>query len=343
MRRAVLIADGEREIQFRRRLEEEGLEVKRLCFNEADWMDFDYSEIDLLICWPQFQYSSNHPEALRFVKNNLQFLHSQFPHMKMFPDPALFPYYGDKFMQHLYLKQSGFATPKTMILECEEDAVRAIDTLGVPLVVKNRYGAGGDYVFRVNDAGYLRDLVATSHMRFGSRTGRRFFFRRLFRQRFLRGLLPGRPAEYPFLSPPLLAQEYVPHTRDIKTVVGLGEVVEAHWRERPDGSSWKVNIDGGGLGIWSHVPESVIKLSVDLTSSLGARWLNIDFLFANEKPLISEFSPIWHHYKRDEHENLVYKDDYNLRLPLETALDLELLITTSFTDPRRLFLVDDSE
>ena len=337
IRNAVLIVDGHRESEFRRRLEEEGVSVRKMSFTDGDWNGFDFSDVDLLICWPNFQYSSNHPQALRYVKDNLLLIHRRYPHLRMFPDPGLIPYYGDKYLQHLFLEREGFPVPRTMALEKPEDAERAFDLLGSPVVVKNRYGAGGDYVFKIERPQALRNLIDVSQMRFGSWAGRKFLASRIFRRKFVRGLLAGRPAEFPFLSPPLLAQKFVPHTRDIKTVVGLSEVVEAHWRERPDGKSWKVNIDGGGLGIWSYVPDNVIELSVELAGRLNVNWLNIDCLFDGDEPLISEFSPVWHHYKKNEHENLVYKDDYNLRLPLDTALDLELLVVTSFTDPGRLF------
>ena len=255
----------------------------------------------------------------------------------MFPDPALFGFYADKYLQFLFLDKAGFPVPPTLSLEVAEDAERAFAELGSPLVVKNRYGAGGDFVFKCDSERELRDLIDVSHMRFGSRRGRKFLRNRLLSRRFLRGLMAGRPAEYPFLSAPLIAQRFIPHDRDIKLVVGLGEVVEAHWRARPDDDGWKVNIDGGGQGIWAFVPDSVIDLSVQLAARLGVNWLNIDCLFDGDKPLISEFSPIWHHYRRNENENLVYEDDYNLRLPLEIALDLELLITSSFLEPGKLF------
>ena len=45
--------------------------------------------------------------------------------------------------------------------------------------------------------------------------------------------------------------------------------------------------------------------------------------------LITEFSPVWHHYAYQEKSSFVYKDDYNITMPLEVSLDLERIIVES--------------
>lgn len=133
---------------------------------------------------------------------------------------------------------------------------------------------------------------------------------------------------YPFLSTPLLAQKFVKIDRDLKTVTGNQRVVEAHWRLQADPDMWKMNIDGGGTGVWSHIPQSAIELSVKLAKDLETRWLNIDLIVSEGKFLITEFSPVWHHYYYKEKPSFVYKEDYNLD-PLEETLDLERIIVQS--------------
>jgi hypothetical protein len=145
-------------------------------------------------------------------------------------------------------------------------------------------------------------------------------------------LIKARKARYPFFSTPILAQKFVKIDRDLKTVIGGCKVVEAHWRHQANPEMWKVNIDGGGTGVWGKVPEEAIDLSVNLAKELDASWLNIDMIMENGRFLITEFSPVWHHYAYKEKPSFVYKEDYNIDVPLEVSLDLERIIVESLID-----------
>ena len=112
-------------------------------------------------------------------------------------------------------------------------------------------------------------------------------------------------------------------------MVGNYKVVEAHWRIQTDEAMWKVNIDAGGIGEWSKIPQEALDLSVRLTKDLKASWINLDIITSNGKYLITEFSPVWHHYAYKEKPSFVYKGDYNIDIPLEMSLDLEKIIAES--------------
>jgi len=90
-----------------------------------------------------------------------------------------------------------------------------------------------------------------------------------------------------------------------------------------------MNIDAGAIGEWSHIPSAAIDLALDLARGLRARWINIDIIQSGEKFLVSEFSPVWHHYAYREKQSFVYKPDYNIDVPLHISLDLERLIIES--------------
>ena len=92
---------------------------------------------------------------------------------------------------------------------------------------------------------------------------------------------------------------------------------------------WKMNIDGGGTGVWAHVPDEPLRLSERLATSLKASWLNLDLIESEGRFLITEFSPVWHHYAYKEKPSFVYQDDYNIEPPLEVSLDLERIIVES--------------
>ncbi len=329
MRRAVLFKSDRRFDSFRGKLEGYGVQCDVLDFSSQEWLEYDYSKTDILIYFPSFKYTSNHPLALYDVQDNLAHIHSMYPHLKMFPDAGIIRFYNDKYRQHLFLKARGYPIPESYPLFSRSSVGLAARKLGFPMVIKNRYGAGGDFVKKANSEKELIEFYRISTLDFFNPRGLRHFVKMLSRREFYYYLIKARRIAYPFFSPPLLAQKYVSHECDLKTVVGKFKVVEAHWRRKAGGDMWKVNIDGGGIGEWSYVPEEAIALSERLARDLDTLWLNIDLLFTGKDFLITEFSPVWHHYAFREKPSFVYKEDYNIPVPLEISLDLEKIIVES--------------
>lgn len=330
MTSVALIKSDYRCKRFQDKLLEYGCEILIVDFDDPSWTRVDLNRVDFLIFYPTWESSSNRPDALNRVKHNLMHIHRCFPNLPMYPDPNVIPYYNDKYAQFLFLTSNRFPIPKTVVLDSHRTLESIEGSLGYPCIVKNRYGAGGNFVFLVNDDVELRGIYDYSRLTFSSKKPAALLLKRLLSRSFLRAGFGAREAVYPFLSFPLLAQKFIPHDKDLKIVVGDYTPIEGHWRKKPEDNSWKMNIDGGGIGEWSYVPEEVKSLAVRLAKSLKAKWLNIDFMFHDDKPLISEFSPVWHHYAQDENKNFVYKDDYNFDIPAAEATDLEELIVSSY-------------
>lgn len=136
--KAVLFKSKERFLSFQRKLSEYGIETKILDFDSHEWIAYDYSDIDIFIYYPSFEYSSNHPMALQKVYDNIVFLHENYPHIKMYPDPKLSKYYNDKYYQYLFLTAHNYPVPETKPLFSEESIDLAHKKLGYPTVIKNR-------------------------------------------------------------------------------------------------------------------------------------------------------------------------------------------------------------
>lgn len=328
----VLFKSKERFESFKKKLWEYDVNPIVLDFESLDWIEFDYSNIDFIIYYPSFKYSSNHPLALQEVYDNLMFIHSRFPHIKMYPDPKLIPYYNDKYKQYLFLRRNGYPIPETIPLFSEESVELADTELGYPMVIKNRYGAGGGAVFQVFNKKELDEYFRFSKLNLFNLGSAKYFLKLLSKRIFYYWLIKGKRMIYPFLSAPLLAQKFIKMDRDLKTVVGNYKVVEAHWRIKANEEMWKVNIDGGGIGEWSEIPEEATMVSERLARDLEASWINIDLIPSDGKFLITEFSPVWHHYAYKEKPTFVYKEDYNIGMPLEVSLDLEKLIVESLIE-----------
>lgn len=327
--KAVLFKSSERFESFLDILKQYHIETIVLDFADPSWIDFNYQSVDFIIYYPSFKFSANAPFALYEVNDNLMHIHLKYPEVPMYPDPQLIRFYNDKYRQYLFLKSNNYPTPRTIPLLGYSSLDMIDKELGYPLVLKNRYGAGGGSVFKIDNKKKLIDFYQISNFNFMNIAAFKFIFKNFFNRFFRYHLIIAKRMPYPFLTPPLLAQEYIPHEKDIKTVVGNFKVVEAHWRQKAHEKMWKVNIDAGGIGIWSKIPENVIDLSEKIARDLNTSWINIDILPVQDKFLITEFSPVWHHYRYKEKPSFIYKDDYNINVPLEKSLNLEKMIVES--------------
>jgi glutathione synthase/RimK-type ligase-like ATP-grasp enzyme len=330
VKKAVLFKSRERFPSFQKKLSEYKVDLKILDFDNDEWTGFDFDDIDFLIYYPSFEFSSNHPLALQKVYDNIMFIHDAYPHLKIYPDPTIIKYYNDKYRQFLFLKKNSYPIPDTIPLFSEESVDSADKELGYPMIIKNRFGAGGISVYKINNKKELIKFYRLSKMDLFNVGALKHFSGMFSKRLFYWQLIKSKKAPYPFFSQPLLAQRYVNIDKDLKTVTGGYEVVEAHWRYQADDTMWKMNIDGGGTGVWEYVPQEAIDLSVRLAKDLRARWLNVDMIMSGGKFFITEFSPVWHHYSYKEKPSFVYKDDYNIKTPLEISLDLEKIIIESF-------------
>ncbi|MFC1863727.1 RimK family alpha-L-glutamate ligase [Thermodesulfobacteriota bacterium] len=329
MLKAVLFKSEERFLRFKRTLEEYDVHCTVLDFSAHEWIDYNYSKIDFLIYYPSFKYTSNYPLALYEVYDNLTHIKSMYPKLKIYPDPEIIKYYNDKYRQYLFMKNHEYPMPLTYPLLSRESLTIADKSLGYPMVLKNRYGAGGDAVFKVFNKKELTAYYHLSTFNFFNMGSAKHFINMLSQRIFYYHLIKKRKMSYPFLSPPLLAQQYIKIDRDLKTVVGDYKVVEGHWRLQANEKQWKVNIDAGGIGVWGKIPQDAIDLSEKLARELKTNWLNIDIISSGKKFYITEFSPVWHHYAFKEKSSFIYKDDYNIDVPLEISLNLEKIIIES--------------
>jgi glutathione synthase/RimK-type ligase-like ATP-grasp enzyme len=329
MLKAVLIKSQERFDSFRGKLEEYNIQYTVLDFDNPLWIDHDFSDDDFLIYYPSFEFSSNYPQTLYKVHDNIRFIQTNHPHLVIYPDPNVIWYYNDKYRQYLFLKTHGFPIPETIPLFSEYSVHHVAKELGFPMVIKNRHGAGGDFVFLARNIHELYGYYKVSQFDFMNFSTLKYFYSVFSKRIFYYHLIKARKMTYPFLTAPLLAQRFINIDRDLKTVIGNGRIVEGHWRLQASKDQWKVNIDGGGIGLWSRIPDEAINLSLRLAQELHADWINLDLMESKDGFLISEFSPVWHHYRYKEKPSFVYNDDYNIDIPLDVSLDLERIIIES--------------
>lgn len=331
--KAVLVKSAKRFDAFEKELRQSKLDITVIDPSDPGWIEYDYSSIHILIYFPSFGFDSSSPHAVSHVVDFVEALHRRYPHLVIFPDPLTIGYYNDKYRQFLLLKSRNLPSPRTIPLLSMKAVSLAQKQLGFPMVLKNRHGAGGGAVFKVYNQKQLLLNYRLSMLDFWSLGAFRHLINSLSKREFYYHLIKAKKLQYPFFSFPLLAQEFVKTSRDIRVVVCNRKIIEAHWRIQASSSQWKVNIDGGGIGEWSKVPDRVIEISIKVAQELQTNgWLALDILQSSDDYLITEFSPVWHHYAYKEKSTFVYRDDYNIEIPLEESLQLEKMIVRSLVE-----------
>jgi len=148
----------------------------------------------------------------------------------------------DKFYTSARLEAAGIKTPRTVVTERFNEAMKAYEELGGDVVVKPLFGSLGMGMSRISD----RDVA----------------------YRIFRALEMTQGVYY--------IQEYIPHgNKDIRAFVIGGEVVASMLRTADD---WKTNISAGGTAEPIALEEELIDLSVEASEAIGLEYSGVDIM-----------------------------------------------------------------
>jgi ribosomal protein S6--L-glutamate ligase/tetrahydromethanopterin:alpha-L-glutamate ligase len=152
----------------------------------------------------------------------------------------------DKYYTSTLLDDAGIRTPRTVVTERFDEALKAFDELGGDIVVKPLFGSLGMGITRIGDP----DVA----------------------YRVFRALDMTKSVYY--------LQEFIPHgNRDIRAFVVGGEVVASMLRTS---ESWKTNISAGGKAGPYALEEKLAELSVKATETIGLEYSGVDILLSEE-------------------------------------------------------------
>ena len=152
----------------------------------------------------------------------------------------------DKYYTSTRLEDAGIRTPRTVVTERFEEAMKTFDELGGDVVVKPLFGSLGMGITRISDT----DVA----------------------YRVFRALDMTKSVYY--------LQEFIPHgNRDIRAFVVGVEVVASMLRTS---ESWKTNISAGGKAEPYALEEELVELSVKATETIGLEYSGVDILRSEE-------------------------------------------------------------
>lgn len=156
----------------------------------------------------------------------------------------------DKFYTSAQLDAADINTPRTVVTERFDEAVKAFEELGGDVVVKPLFGSLGMGMTRLSDPD----------------TAYRVF----------RALEMTQSVYY--------LQEFIPHANeDIRAFVVGGDVVASMLRK---GAGWKTNISAGGSAKHHDLDVELAELSVKASKVLGLEYSGVDLLRSEEDGMV---------------------------------------------------------
>lgn len=186
----------------------------------------------------------------------------------VFNDPEVIERCDNKAKQYIALAAAGIRMPKTIIapkiypkfsIEGSGYTERVIETLGLPLIIKEAHGSFGMKVYLLHTTEEVKEKVATL-------SGVDFIF-----------------------------QQYIAASfgRDVRVNVVGGKVVAAMYRESK--TDFRANITNGGTAYKIDLTPAQMELALQAAAALGAEYAGVDLLFdEHEQPLVCEVNAAAH-------------------------------------------------
>ncbi|MEM4575923.1 MAG: lysine biosynthesis protein LysX [Candidatus Nezhaarchaeales archaeon] len=168
---------------------------------------------------------------------------------------------GDKLLTSLALTKAGIPTPKTFVAFTRDGALKALDVLGYPAILKPVVGSWGRLVSLVKD-------VETAKV-----------------------VIEHRELLYP-LYQVFYVQEYIKKpNRDIRCFVVGDEAIAAIYRYAAPGE-WRSNTALGGRAVKLEISDELRELSVKAAKAVGAHVVGVDCLESERGLLVHELNSV---------------------------------------------------
>ncbi len=165
---------------------------------------------------------------------------------------------GNKLLTTMKLEKAKVPTPRTILSFTEESALKSIETLGYPAVLKPVTGSWGRMVVQLKDKETAQAMLE------------------------MRGQMEGS------LNQIYYVQEMVQRPpRDIRTIVAGDRIIAAIYRYAADGD-WRTNIARGGRGEICKVTKELEDVALRAAKTVGGGLLGVDAMESPRGILVHE-------------------------------------------------------
>lgn len=164
---------------------------------------------------------------------------------------------GNKLYSHMLLKKAGVPVPRATVSFSKEAALRALDRLEYPAVIKPTVGSWGRMISKLNDA---------------EAAG---------------AILEGREQMYPIYQIHYIEEFVKRPPRDIRAIMVGGQAVAAIYRTSgPD--MWKTNTALGGTAETCPISPEMEEMCVRATEAVGGQIVGVDLMESADGLVVHE-------------------------------------------------------
>ena len=179
--------------------------------------------------------------------------------LRVVNEPSVTELAGDKVLTSLRLAERGVPTPRTVVALSPEAALKAVEEVGYPAVLKPAVGSWGRLMAKVDDAEEAVQIL--EHKSALSSPVHSVFY----------------------------VQEYVPKPgRDLRALVVGEEVVAAMYRKSRE---WRTNAARGGTVEPAPLSSELVDLSLRAAAAVGGGVLAVDLMESPRGLVVHEVNP----------------------------------------------------
>ena len=162
---------------------------------------------------------------------------------------------GNKLFSHMMLQNAGIKTPKAFSAFSEESALKVLDEMGYPAIIKPTIGSWGRLI------ALLRDKYAA------------------------KAVIEDREHMFPLYHVYYFEEFVTRPPRDIRAIVVGNRVVSAIYRYS-ESNDWKTNMALGGRAEACPITSELEDICVKSANALGGEIVGVDLMESNERGLI---------------------------------------------------------
>lgn len=164
-------------------------------------------------------------------------------------------YAGNKLFTHMLLNQVGIPTPYVTVAFSKESALKALDTLGYPRVIKPTVGSWGRMVSKLNN------------------------------KESAEGIIEEREKMYPIYQVHYLEEFVQRPPRDIRAIVIGDSVAGAIYRNSTE-ENWKTNTHLGGTAEVCKVTKELEDMCIKAKNAVKGQVVGVDLMESKNKGLV---------------------------------------------------------
>lgn len=178
----------------------------------------------------------------------------------VFPNLNQYYSFNDKIKQKEIFDYLKLPQIPTYVANEKNQALKIINQIKYPTVIKDAYSAAGEGLFKINSKAQARKIT-----------------NKIFKN------------GYQNIKNYLYIQKFIPDLeKDLRIITIGNKVATAYWRQSPN--DWKHNISQGASADFNHIPQSAKKFCLDLSKKMNFHWMAYDLIIIKNKIKILEWT-----------------------------------------------------